>query len=98
MSHYEPPSSSEPPAFDTEERPLTVAVRALPESWRLPAVAVFMARARQEADAEAFELAAFWLALAIEVDDGSRAERETFAAMTADLDDDERGEIVGPPE
>jgi hypothetical protein len=84
--------------LDTEERPLTAAIRALPDFWRRPAVAVFMDRARQEADADAFAIAAFWLALAIEVDDGSRAERETFAAMTADLDDDERGEIVGPPE
>lgn len=92
MSDYEPPS------FDTEERPLTVAVRALPESWRLPAVAVFMDRARREADADAFEVAAFWLALAIEVDDGSRAERETFVALTADLDEHERGEIVGGAE
>lgn len=84
--------------LDTEERPLTAAIRALPEAWRRPAVAVFMDRARREADADAFDVAAFWLALAIEVDDSSRAERETFVALTADLDEHERGEIVGGAE
>lgn len=67
---------------------LRAAVRALPDSWRRPAVKAFLDRACRHAEQGDAELAAFWHALAIVVDDGIRDERATFAALTADVDPD----------
>lgn len=67
------------------------AVRALSPAWRRGAVAVFMQRAADEADADRRDVAAFWHALALVLDDAERTEADTFAVL---VDDAEHGALI----